>query len=405
MMIDVVAIDNRHAETELLRLAGQFALSRFFTAKQQKKLHIVVEVSGLQPAIPVTRDQLMAKPGLMRAAKYHFHFTVNVAQSFEMALSQMMHELVHLSQIVNNRYHVSSKKQKINGKKQLTHHAKWLGKKQGVIDQIEWDQRPWEREAVLTGEQVAQEFMQFVQGQQAFFAAQGQKKECQLREVSMAMAPLAPAPVAEPQQMLAPQMMTSENMTSGATPAMMAPEMPPQDTPPQDAMGQMPDQSSDQMRNQVPNEVTDDQLIDDLLSDDALSGTNDAALASPSFDAPTSDFGASGDFGVPFDAPDFAASDAVAPDVLSPDEMPAGEMPAGEMPAGEMPVDGVISDEMIFGAMSDQTAPDQTAPDQMAPDQTAFDKKVFVLGVPEARMLKASALQAKRDELRKRGLA
>ena len=357
MMIDVVAIDNRHAETELLRLAGQFALSRFFSAKQQKKLHIVVEVSGIQPAMAVTRDQLMAKPGLMKAAKYHFHFTVNVAQGFEMALSQMMHELVHLSQIVNNRYHITSKKQKINGEKQLTYHAKWLGKKQGVIDHIEWDQRPWEREAVLTGEQVAHEFMQFVQGQQAVFPAQGQKKDCQLYEVSMAMAPLAPLPVAVPQEMMPQEMMAPE---------MPPQEMMPQEMMPQDAVGQMPNQ----VPNQVPDEVTDDQLIDDLLSNDAVSGdvvlgADDAALSSPSFDAPTSDFGATGDFGVPFEAPDFAASDAMVADVSHSDEMP----------------------------------------NQSAPNQSVPDKKVFVLGVPEARILKASALQAKREELRKRGLA
>ena len=108
-MIEIIAIDNQTAQADLLRLAASFFESRLFSPKQQKQLHMVVEVSASMPPRPISREQLAKKPGLFKSAKYQFDCAVNVAQGFEMALSQFTHELVHASQIINNRYEIMLK--------------------------------------------------------------------------------------------------------------------------------------------------------------------------------------------------------------------------------------------------------------------------------------------------------
>jgi len=146
-MIEVVAIDNRGAEAELVRLAADFAESRLFTPQQKKRLRFVVEVTGTTLPAPIAREQLARTPGLFKSSQYHFTAMISLLHGFDSAVLQLMHELVHISQIINNRYQISAKKLKQNGVKQLSYQAKWLGKKAGFIDNTAWQERPWEQEA------------------------------------------------------------------------------------------------------------------------------------------------------------------------------------------------------------------------------------------------------------------
>lgn len=193
-MIEVVATDNRNAETELLRLAGDFGQSRLFTAKQAKGLHIVVEVSGDGPPRPIARTQLMAKAGMFRASKFTCDFAVSLMHGFEMAVLQMMHELVHIAQVTNNRYQISSTKKKIKGEKVTLYQARWCGKKAGVIDDVDWQERPWEQEAAVMGEQLSAELMAMLYGTQSEFPAQGGKKDLRLQPFAFSLPAMPEAP-------------------------------------------------------------------------------------------------------------------------------------------------------------------------------------------------------------------
>ena len=219
-MIEIVAIDNRTAEAELLRMAADFAQSRLFAPKQAKRIAVVVEVSGDEPARPTTREQLAQKAGLFRSAKYHYVFCVSVAHGFEAAVLQMMHELVHIAQITTLRYQLKSSVKKIDGTKQTIWHARWCGKKAGIIDDIAWHERAWEQEAVAIGEQLSSEFLSFIYGTQGTFEAQGGKKDLRLHPVSIAL-PDMPAP----DQMPVDKALADEGLPDITTPFDVAPDV------------------------------------------------------------------------------------------------------------------------------------------------------------------------------------
>jgi len=199
-MIEVVAIEGHEAEAGLLRLASDFATARLFTPKQTKKLRIVIEVGSAHAPQPISRDELMAKPGLFKSAHYHYRFVISLANGFESCVMQMMHELIHASQIINGRYQIGTKRVKRDGEKQTLHTARWLNKKAGIIDDMMWQGRPWEQEAASYGQQLAAEFMAMIYGTQSAFEAEGAKKQLRLYEVSFALPniePAAPAPEME----------------------------------------------------------------------------------------------------------------------------------------------------------------------------------------------------------------
>lgn len=277
-MIEVVATDNRNAEAELLRLAGDFGQSRLFTAKQAKGLHIVVEVSGDASPRPIMRDQLMVKAGLFRSSKFHCDFAISLLHGFEMAVLQMMHELVHIAQVTNNRYQISSAKKKIKGEKRIIYRARWCGKKAGVIDDIDWQERPWEQEAAVMGEQLSAEFMAMLYGTQSEFPAQGGKKDLRLQPFAFAL----PAMPAMPSMPEAPSM----------------PEVPEIEAPIDNAP--IDDGAID--NSAIDNSAIDDAAlfadIDALIAEDK--GGENTHLESETFDSPAFDIPA-------FDAPAFDA--------------------------------------------------------------------------------------------------
>ncbi|MGC6517758.1 MAG: hypothetical protein ACON49_06990 [Candidatus Puniceispirillaceae bacterium] len=195
-MIEVVAIEHQSAEAELLRLGAQFAQSRLFTAKQRKKLKVVIEVSGVNQPRAISRDQLATRPGLFRSAYYHYDFAISLVNGFDVAVMQMMHEVTHISQVISQRYQLSLKSVKRDGEKQKLYTAKWCGKKSGLIDDTPWEARPWEQEASAIGTQLTGEFMAMLYGTQSDFAAQGRKKELKLYEFRFAL-PTGTMPQAE----------------------------------------------------------------------------------------------------------------------------------------------------------------------------------------------------------------
>ena len=344
-MIEVVAIDNRGAEAELVRLAADFAESRLFTPQQKKRLRFVVEVTGTTLPAPIAREQLARSPGLFKSSQYHFTAMISLLHGFDSAVLQLMHELVHISQIINNRYQISAKKLKQNGVKQLSYQAKWLGKKAGFIDNTAWQERPWEQEAATVGERLASEFMTFIYGTQNSFAPQGHEKGAgkmlRLYELAIAL-PIAPP---KPQALVTPQALAT---------ASIMPEAP---------------------------------IFDEFSSDRHLT------------EPPIPDFGAA-PFGAP-EADNGGQSDDMLADI---DALLSADAMATEQDA---PPVNTLNDEDMFGAVPvfDGMSQDMQEGSDQASEQAASDEKqTYVLGIAEPRILKLSVLEAKRQELAERGL-
>ena len=368
-MIEVVAIDNRTAETELLRLAAHFAHSRLFPKKLAKRLAVVVEVAGDAPARPIARAQLAQKAGLFRSAKFHYDFCISVAQGFEAGLLQMMHELVHISQIATGRYALAGKAKKHNGEKVVIWQAHWCGKKAGVIDDMAWHERPWEQEAVAISEQLSQEFLGFIYGAQNQFDAQGGKKELRLYPVSLSLPEMPPQVQPVSHQPVSHQPALQEQPLPAAEAYEAPPIIPAQplesthaeapalDVPGFDAPGFAPSPNQGTISHDSSDSaaMADDALladIDALLSKDAkISGAS--SVDAPAFDAPS------------FDAPPFDT-------------------------------------EQRAPVQERESLPDQV---QGASDSLSeATQETFVTGFAVPRILKLSVLEAKQKELAARGL-
>ena len=347
-MIEVVAIDNRKAEADLLRLAADFAQSRLFKPKQALLCHLVIEVASDSAPRPTSRAQLMQKRGLFRSAHYHFDFGVSLAYGFDTALLQMMHELVHIAQKITGRYQLSRKIKKINGEKQPVYSARWCGKTAGVIDEIAWQNRQWEQEAVRYSEQLCSEFMSFIYGAQSAFAGQGGKKDLPLYPLSLSLPPL---------------------------PEMPAQEMPAQETPIADVpIADVPETDftiADSMPDNAPDNVITDDMIADVMAPAPIADT-------PIADAPYA--GAAVD-----DAALFADIDAM----LAGDAKPDISSDFASDPALDAAIDAASPD---FGS--------DAAEEAIQPTVIETDVKGFA--VP--RQLKLSVLDAKRKDFAARGL-
>ena len=343
-MIEIVAIDNRTAEAELLRMAADFAQSRLFAPKQAKRIAVVVEVSGDEPARPTTRDQLAQKAGLFRSAKYHYVFCVSVAHGFEAAVLQLMHELVHIAQITTLRYQLKSSVKKIDGTKQTIWHARWCGKKAGVIDDIAWHERAWEQEAVAIGEQLSREFLSFIYGTQGTFEAQGGKKDLRLHPVSIAL----------------PEMPSQDQMRADEAPA---DEVLPDEVLPDEVL---PDEV-------MPDIATPFNIAPDVSSADMTIADSEGPVA-PSFDAPT------------FDAPQMER-----------------DAPQGDFAQ----VDDQVDDDALIADIDALLSQDEALPLQAEAQEQLSEEatqETYVAGFAAPRMLKLSVLEAKQKEFAERGL-
>ena len=387
-MIEIIAVDNQTAQADLLRLAASFFESRLFSPKQQKQLHMVVEVSASMPPRPISREQLAKKPGLFKSAKYQFDCAVNVAQGFEMALSQFTHELIHASQIINNRYEIMLKPTKKDGVKQKLYHAKWMGKKCGLIDDMIWESRPWESESVIASQQLSAEFFALINGQQSHFPAQGEKKDLKFLAMQLSMPPIpqaAPAPMAEPPIAQQPAELSTQMpaqmpaMNSAPAPMAPPPEMANQEMANQDIA--MPDMAVDPL---IGAEETEKPAMDD----DELA----ALIAAPE----ASSFGE-------MPPPQMPSSDDL--ELIA--ELSDGNDGLANQPQPDMTAMSDIMGQPDMTAL-DVTNPDMTAPDMTAmpapPDEAMVDRDVYVQGIDAPRSLKHAALQAKKQELAAKGL-
>jgi hypothetical protein len=166
MMVEVNSIDAVPGEAELLAFAADYMAARLFTPRQHKNLSVLIDVTKEPLRVPVTRSMLgRQKTGLVAAPPTLFEMTVSTAFGVRDAAETIAHEMLHISQAVNERLLITKKTTKIAGRKTELDLARWMGGKPVVIDNLHWHLRPWEIEACHWQEHLVDEFLNLATGQ------------------------------------------------------------------------------------------------------------------------------------------------------------------------------------------------------------------------------------------------
>ena len=104
------------------------------------------------------------RSGLGTKAPTMFEMTVSTAAGIRDAAETITHELLHISQAVNGRLTIVSKRKKINGRKMAVDVVRWMGGKPIIIENLAWHLRPWEIEACHWQSQLVDEFLNLAAG-------------------------------------------------------------------------------------------------------------------------------------------------------------------------------------------------------------------------------------------------
>ena len=195
-MIDVKSVNSAPGEAELLAHAADYMAARLFTVRQRKGLTVVVNLTRDARRVPVTRRMLgPQKAGLGSKAPTLFEMTVSTAHGIRDAAETIAHELLHISQAVNGRLVVTSKKKRIDGRKAMVDMARWMGGKPLVIDNLAWHLRPWEIEACHWQACLVDEFLGMSTGQVTDQPVQSPKRrQLALYPVRLAVVPTQAEP-------------------------------------------------------------------------------------------------------------------------------------------------------------------------------------------------------------------
>ena len=192
-MIEVNSIDAGPGEVEILTLAANYVAGRLFTARQQKSMVVLIDVTRQAVREPVSRDMLAPKKGVIGSKRPDFfEMTVSTGAGIRDAAEVIAHELLHIAQAMNGRLLISSKMKKVNRRRQKVEFARWMGGKPITIDELAWHDRPWEVEACHWQIVLVNEFLQMSMGQPVDQPVQKPKKQ-QLALYPVIM-PVATAP-------------------------------------------------------------------------------------------------------------------------------------------------------------------------------------------------------------------
>ena len=196
-MIEMNSVDAVPGEAELLSVAVNYVAARLFTLRQRKTLSVMIDITSQQVRVPVTRAMLgPQRAGLGTKAPTMFEMTVSTAAGIRDAAETIAHELIHISQAVNGRLSIMSKRKKINGRKMAVDVVRWMGGKPVMMENLAWHLRPWEIEACHWQAQLVDEFFALATGMGADQPVQsGKRKQLALYPVK---APLIVAAQPEP---------------------------------------------------------------------------------------------------------------------------------------------------------------------------------------------------------------
>ena len=335
-MIEVNVLDSAPSEGELLRNAALYFADRLFTKAQRKKLTVIIDVTAQPIRVPITRDMLMAKKGLVGTSPPKtFELTVSTAAGLRDAMEVVAHELIHVSQAHNQRLTITKKKRKYGGEKRLVHLAKWVSGKSTPIEELEWHNRPWEIEACQWQPQLVNEFVERSIGTAAAPPTQkAKKKQLALYKVAPAlMTPAAMQPTPSPGPMVTPVA-----MTMAPEPVMQQPV--PQQPVPQQTVPQQP----------VVQPPVAPQPIPQAMQQPVQQEPHQPA---PIQQAPTAQQLVGEPPIVPGVPQEFMPTPAAAPDMTMPIATPAIAEPAAQ---SEMPADTAAGPATDFAAVMDDEA-------------------------------------------------
>ena len=195
MMVEVNSIDSIPGEAELLAFAADYMAARLFTPRQRRSLSVLIDVTKEPLRVPVTRAMLgPQKSGLATKAPTLFEMTISTAFGIRDAAETIAHEMLHISQAVNERLLNTRKKTKVAGRKTTVDMARWMGGKPVIIDNLAWHLRPWEIEACHWQERLVDEFLGLSTGQVTDQPVQPPKRrQLALYPVSIASPAFVPA--------------------------------------------------------------------------------------------------------------------------------------------------------------------------------------------------------------------
>ena len=235
-MIQVNAIDVSAAEIELLQQAAHLLEARLFPKRTNKKFQFTVDVTRQPYRQPIIRDQLVGRSGLGYKPPKKFAAVVSLAGGLSDAIETLAHELIHIAQVRAGRLKITRKK--LRKQKITVHRAKWLKEKPVMIDEVLWQQRPWEIEACRWQVLLRDDVVALMSGLPRDLLTQKGKTELGLYS-SPVLAPLqqaaAPAPQAMPPQQMPAQQMPAQQMQPQQMPTQQMPtqQMPAQSMPAQ----------------------------------------------------------------------------------------------------------------------------------------------------------------------------
>ena len=218
-MVEVTSNDSVPGEAELLAYAANYMASRLFTARQRKRLNVLIDVTKHPLRVPVTRAMLSRqKAGFGTRAPTCSEITVSTAGGIRDAAEIIAHEMLHISQVVNERLLISLKKTRIAGQKTMVEVARWMGGKPIIIDNLAWHLRPWEVEACHWQTVLVDEFQGIYTGQAVDQPVQSPKRrQLGLYLVQMpspAFVPATPEPAFEGAAAVPTPSQTNQSVTA-----------------------------------------------------------------------------------------------------------------------------------------------------------------------------------------------
>lgn len=421
-MIEVNAIDTVPGEAEILRLLTSYLANRLFTPRQRKSMQIFVDLTREAVRVPVSRDMFVPrKAGLRTIAPASFEMTVSTAAGIRDAGQVIAHEMVHISQVMNDRLAFSRGARKINRQKVKVELARWMGGKAVIIDQLEWHHRPWEIEACHWQGELVDEFLALANGQQPV----QQEKKASKKHLALYVAAL-PVPQmvrndAEPHLELspAPPVVTTPDRTQPAQIAASADAANTVDPAVNGAARIADNAASIDSLLAVPLAAPDIAAIQGASEEPVTSGSEEGVISMATLEAV---FGTAD--AIPADA---GPADAGPGDASSDDQQDLSAMHSdlplmSDVPMADMP----ISAPQVNGAdampcavhrtdTSDMNGADMNGSEQDRSEQNGYHAdspilapdgvlQVVVPGLPAPRVLHPDALAAKRHELGQRGL-
>ena len=384
-MIEVNSIDAIPGEGEILTLMANYMANRLFTKRQRRSLSVIIDITREAVREPVTRRMLgPQKSGLGTRPPKLFEMTVSTAAGLRDAAEVIAHELLHISQAVNGRLQISETKKKINRRKRLVHVARWMGGKAVVMDDIAWNQRPWEIEACAWQGQLVTEFLMLTTGQSVDQPVQTPKRKQLALYPVIVPAPVSPVlqePVFAPETVPATVLPTA----SATAPAIAA------------------DETAASANVLETNEASIDRLLDGVAPKPDATADDSHADATPA-DNVTSVMAEVDDADLVAGlAADLAAE--ISQDQPSDDTALQGQ---GASDDNAAPASDAVTEINDAPARTGSGHTTHMARPEALPDAPVYSKPVIEVDVPgldAPRSLQRDAITKKLGELRKRGLA